>query len=116
MRRAAVLIGLMLGSIVLPGGELAAAERVPATASAQVLPFPRSPRAEIGVGSRACWSRMPIDLHLGPRRLPAVDSQGRCLKHTDACDRACQRDCRTRGGPYLPIEWSSGRTSASHAR
>ena len=104
MRRAAVLIGLMLGSIVLLGGELAAAERVPATASVQVLPFPRSPRAGSVWAARACWSQCQAYCTWDLTGCLPVDSQGRCLKHADACDRACQRDCRTRGGPYLPIE------------
>jgi hypothetical protein len=32
------------------------------------------------------------------------DSQGLCLKLTDKCDRYCQRECRTMGGPFLPFE------------
>jgi hypothetical protein len=105
MRRATVLIGLILGGILLPGGELAvAAERALAPAYVQALPFPRSARAESVWAARACWGECQASCTWGLAGCLPVDNQGRCLKHTDACDRACQRDCRTRGGPYLPIE------------
>jgi hypothetical protein len=32
------------------------------------------------------------------------DSQGLCMKLTDRCDRYCQRECRTYGGPFVPFE------------
>ena len=107
MRRAIVLIGLMLGGIVMTqAGTAVAAGRVltPPPASVRMLPFPRSEQAQSVWASGACWSAcqsyctwdLPACLH--------ADSQGRCLQYTDACDRACQRSCRTRGGPYLPIK------------
>jgi hypothetical protein len=103
MRRAVVLIWLILGGIVMPRMDLAAAtERVPA--AVQVLPFPRSPRAESIWASDACWSQCQSVCTWDLVGCLQVDAQGHCLQHTDACDRYCQRDCRTRGGPYLPFE------------
>jgi hypothetical protein len=107
MKRAAVLIGLIFGGIVMPSAELAAAaERalVPPPGNAQALPFARSPGAESVWASGACWSQCQSICTRDLFSCLQFDSQGRCLKHTDACDRACQRDCRSRGGPYLPIE------------
>jgi hypothetical protein len=104
MQRAAALIALVFGGILMPQTELAAAERVPMAAYVQVLPFARSPRAESVWASGACWSQCQSICTWDLAGCLQVDSQGRCLKRTDACDRACQHDCRSRGGPYLPIE------------
>ena len=103
MKLAAALIGVMLGGIVLPT-LAAAADRTVAPAYQETLPFPRTPRAEAVWASRACWSECQSFCTWDLVGCLRVDAQGRCLKHTDACDRACQRNCRTRGGPYLPID------------
>jgi hypothetical protein len=104
MKFAAVLIGLLLGGIAMPT-MAPAAERTLAPANyVRELPFPRSPRAEAVWASRACWGECQSTCTWDLVGCLRVDAQGRCLKHTAACDRACQRDCRTRGGPYLPIE------------
>jgi len=105
MKRAAVLIGLMFGGIVMPRAELAAAaDRALVPTARQALPFPRSARAEAVWAARACWRECQSACTWDLVGCLPVDQQGRCLEHTDACDRACQHDCRTRGGPYLPFE------------
>ncbi len=106
MKYAAVLIGLLLGGIVMPGstGAVAAGRTLAVSSPVQVLPFPRSPRAESIWASGACWNQCQSICTWELPNCLQRDSQGLCLKDTDACDRACQRDCRSRGGPYLPID------------
>lgn len=74
------------------------------TAPRDVLPFPRSERAESVWASGACWSECGSYCAWGQTQCLERDSQGQCLKLTDKCDRYCQRQCRTSGGPLLPIE------------
>ena len=69
------------------------------------LPFPRSKRAEAIWASDACWSDCGAYCAWGLAGCLKEDAQGRCLKYTDKCDRYCQRECRTRGGPLLSIEF-----------
>jgi hypothetical protein len=107
MKRAILLIGLMFGGIVMtPAGMAAAAERVlaPRPAPVRMLPFPRSEQAQSVWASDACWSGCQSTCTWDLPACLQADSQGHCLKYTDACDRACQRSCRTQGGPYLPID------------
>ena len=72
------------------------------------LPFPRSKRAEAVWASVACWSDCGSYCTWGLAGCLKEDSQGRCLKFTDKCDRYCQRQCRTRGGPLLSDRISLG--------
>ena len=105
MKRAVVLIGLMLGGIMMPHADLAvAAGGGLAPVPVRMLPFPRSERAQSVWASGACWNACQSYCTWDLPACLQADSQGRCLKYNDACDRACQRDCRTRGGPYLPID------------
>ena len=120
MPRAFVLIGLLIAALLLPGAgagvDIAAAEPVyrPAVARPQGLPFARSERAQSVWASGLCWSECgsycawgAADCHADasfagdePRK-----TQGQCLKLTDSCDRYCQRQCRTSGGPLLPLDF-----------
>jgi hypothetical protein len=70
------------------------------------LPFPRSERAQSVWASNICWSDCGSTCAWGLAHCLAVDAQGTCLKLTDRCDRSCQRQCRTSGGPLLPIEFA----------
>lgn len=63
------------------------------------LPFPRGERAQSVWASNACWSGCQSYCTWGENACLQVDAQGRCLKITDRCDRYCQRECRTMGGP-----------------
>lgn len=67
-------------------------------------PFALSKRAQSVWASGACWSECGSYTTWNLVDCLDHDAQGRCLKHTDAGDRACQRACRTRGGPFLPID------------
>lgn len=67
-------------------------------------PFALSERAQSVWASGACWSECGSYTTWGLVACLDRDAQGRCLKRADADDRACQRACRTRGGPFLPID------------
>ena len=67
-------------------------------------PFPLSERSESVWGSGACWSECGSHTTWNLVTCLDHDAQGRCLKYADADDRACQRTCRTQGGPFLPID------------
>lgn len=66
------------------------------------LPFQRDARAQAVWSERACWSDCQSFCTWNEAACFQLDAQGRCLKLTDRCDRACQRECRTRGGPFVP--------------
>jgi hypothetical protein len=109
MRRTGVLLGLLLVGVLMAATPVAAAEgRAPSwrySAHNQELPFPRSKRAESVWASRACWTECGSYCAWGLAGCLKDDSQGRCLKLTDKCDRYCQRECRSRGGPFLSVEF-----------
>lgn len=69
------------------------------------LPFARSWRSQSVWASGACWSDCQSYCTWNEAACLEVDAQGRCLKVTDRCDRACQRGCRTYGGPLLVVEF-----------
>lgn len=99
----AIAAGLLLQ---LAGPTLAADQQYrPAAAHSQTLPFPRSERAQSVWAAGACWSGCGSYCAWGLNGCLARDSQGQCLKLTDSCDRYCQRECRTSGGPLLPIDF-----------
>ena len=111
MKPTIVLIALLLGGILALSGPARAADAKPAapiwrySAPGHGLPFPRSERAQAVWASGACWSECGAFCAWGQASCLEQDAQGRCLRLTDKCDRYCQRECRTRGGPLLPIEF-----------
>ncbi len=72
------------------------------TAPAKVLPFPRSEGAQSVWASGACWNQCGAYCSAGLVGCLKRDSQGQCLQATDRCDRYCQNQCRSEGGPLLP--------------
>jgi hypothetical protein len=108
MKRSILLVALLLGGILLPSVGPAAADQVKPwryNARSHELPFPRSERAQSVWASGACWSECGSYCAWGFAGCLTRDAQGQCLKLTDKCDRYCQRECRTLGGPLLPIEF-----------
>lgn len=102
MKPMIALSALLIAALALPAGGPAGAADLAVKyrpAYSHHLPFARSARAQAVWGEGACWSACQSSCTWGLNACLRVDSQGRCLEHTDACDRACQRDCRTRGGP-----------------
>ena len=67
-------------------------------------PFPHSGRAQSVWDSLACWDNCGSYSTWNLVACLERDTQGHCLKYTDAADRYCQRECRIRGGPLLPID------------
>ena len=77
----------------------------PHSARSQELPFPRSERSQSIRTSSACWSECGSYCAWGLAGCLEQDTQGRCIKLTDTCDRYCQRSCRGSGGPLLAIDF-----------
>ena len=107
MKSMLLVIALLFGGIVVPAGGGLASDapgwRAPASAD-KVPAFPRSSRAQAIWDSGACWSECGSRCAWGLAMCLTQDTQGNCLTRTDSCDRACQRQCRTRGGPYVPLD------------
>lgn len=108
---AVLALAVLLGGIVLPAGPAAAADtaRQPGLTRSltgiRPLPFARSERAQAVWASGACWSECGSYCAWGLAGCLERDAQGQCLKLTDTCDRYCQRNCRTSGGPLLPLDF-----------
>jgi hypothetical protein len=108
MRACAFLLALLSIIAVRPAaaadmGAVAAPVRYAAlTTPAKSLPFPRSERSQAVWASGVCWSQCGAYCTSGLVGCLSRDSQGQCLKYTDRCDRYCQNQCRTQGGPLLP--------------
>jgi hypothetical protein len=101
MKRLSLIVTLLLGGILLPSMQPALA--ADGVAGRDLPPFPRSERAASVWAAGACWSECGAYCAWGLAGCLARDAQGHCLKLTDACDRYCQRECRSSGGPLLPI-------------
>ena len=103
-----LVLGAVFGVILTPA---AAADQTSMRPSVwrmgvqREVPFPRSERAQSVWASGACWSECGAYCAWGQSGCLERDAQGQCLKLTDKCDRYCQRECRTSGGPLLPIEF-----------
>jgi hypothetical protein len=108
MKSAFILVALMLGllsGILLPQAGPASAADVQLLrygAQPAAPPFSRSERAQSVWASGVCWSECGSYCAWGMAGCLERDAQGQCLKLTDRCDRYCQRECRTSGGPLLP--------------
>lgn len=99
---------ILLGGILLPPlGPAVAADVKPRApmGRSDKQPFSRSERAQAVWTSDACWSECGSYCAWGFAGCLERDTQGQCLKLTDTCDRYCQRQCRTSGGPLLPIDF-----------
>jgi hypothetical protein len=64
--------------------------------------FPRGKRATPVWAETACRNDCGAHCTWGIATCLTRDAQGHCLKLGDACDRYCQRECRTQRGPLLP--------------
>lgn len=111
MKRTIVLIALLLcGLWAASAGPSAAADRAVTaktwrmTTRSAELPFPRSWRSQAVWDGGARWTECGSYCAWGQTQCLERDSQGLCLKLTDKCDRLCQRQSRTAGGPLLPLE------------
>jgi hypothetical protein len=66
--------------------------------------IPRSPEAALVWAGDACWRGCAMDCGRHFRACLSADAPANCIAQNDACDRFCQRECRSYGGPLLPIE------------
>jgi hypothetical protein len=107
MKQLILLIALLLAGFSAVG-PATAADGVKAwryTAKNQEPPFPRGDQAQSIWASGSCWSECGSYCAWGQTACLEHEAQGQCIKLTDKCDRYCQRDCRTSGGPLLPFEF-----------
>jgi hypothetical protein len=110
MRLAAVasVIAALFGGLVTPGMAADGPHWRPHNIVYQ-LPFSRSDRAQSVWESGACWSECGSQCAwrqsacLRPDGPVPQATQGQCVAYTDACDRYCQKLCRSSGGPLLDI-------------
>ena len=100
---AAVKRAVLIVALALAAGSAAAADMTIARyrAGTAPLPFPRGERAQSVWASGACWTDCNAHCTWGLAACLTRDAQGQCLKLGDACDRYCQRECRTMGGPLV---------------
>ena len=104
MRPFVLLFTLLALVTALPAGAADVTLRPAALTTPHTLPFPRSGRSQAVWASAACWNDCQSYCTWGEAACLQTDAQGRCLTYTDRCDRFCQRDCRTRGGPlFAPL-------------
>ena len=66
--------------------------------------IPRSPAASLVWAGDACWRGCAMDCGRHFRACLATDAPENCIARNDACDRFCQRECRSYGGPFLPLD------------
>ena len=102
MRPFVLLFTLLALLAVRPVAAADMTVRAAALTTPQTLPFPRSERAQSVWASGVCWNECGAYCSHGLVGCLARDAQGQCLKFTDRCDRYCQNQCRTQGGPLLP--------------
>jgi hypothetical protein len=72
------------------------------TAHAATPAFPRNKASESVYASSACWRDCQSTCTWGLAACVQTTPQGLCLRETNRCDRYCQLQCRTRGGPWAP--------------
>ncbi len=104
-----VLVSTCLLLLAAGSGFAQAADRspwrgAPIAAFVDELPFPRTERSQSVRMSDACWKDCGAHCNWGMAACLQHDAQRFCLDRTNTCDRACQRECRTMGGPFLPLD------------
>ena len=104
MKRRTIAFALLLGALSSPPATAGDAQVWRYSKHDPAPAFPLSGRAESVWASGACWSECGSTTTWKLVACLDRDAQGRCLKRADADDRACQRTCRSRGGPFLPID------------
>jgi len=71
-----------------------------------ISPYPAGKRAAAIWASDACWRDCASSCAWKMEQCVLATDADACLPQLDACDRSCQRSCRTRGGPLLGfIDW-----------
>jgi hypothetical protein len=100
-------IALLFAGLATPGdaGEYSFDNRpavtFPKSDTVRVSPYPAGKRAASVWDSDACWRGCTSDCNWRMEACLRETDADACRPHLDACDRACQRACRSRGGPLL---------------
>jgi hypothetical protein len=71
------------------------------SASERMSPFPAGKRAAAVWNADACWRGCASDCNWRMEYCLRETDADACRPQLDACDRACLRSCRTRGGPLM---------------
>lgn len=66
--------------------------------------IPRSPAASLVWAGDACWRGCAMDCGRHFQACLSANAPEGCIARNDACDRFCQRECRSYGGPLLPLD------------
>jgi hypothetical protein len=69
-----------------------------------ISPYPQSKRSAAVWAGTNCWN--DCQTNCGAQFSMCNTSYGpdACRPALDACDRSCQRTCRIKGGPLLPLD------------
>jgi hypothetical protein len=96
---------LLAASLVAQAGEYSYDNRpvitFPGSRMLHVSPYPVGKRAAAIWKSDACWRDCTADCNWRMTACLQDNDADACRPYLDACDRSCQRSCRTRGGPLL---------------
>jgi hypothetical protein len=101
-----LVLALLLGVIAAPaaaGDSTSFAHRPEVSFKGgppHVSPYPASKRSAAVWAADACWRDCKTDCTWRMEYCVRFDDADACRPKLDACDRACQRSCRTRGGPF----------------
>lgn len=97
------LIILLIAPTLVSAADLARLRTAPPASIVEELPFPRTERAQSVWASRACWRGCQVQCTWALNACVNQGPQNECLAWTDSCDRSCQRQCRTMGGPFVNL-------------
>jgi len=106
-----LLIAGLIASLVAPAvaGDYTLANRPEVIfkgGAVHVSPYPAGKRAAAVWASDACWRDCTASCTWKMEYCVRATDADTCRPQLDACDRSCQRSCRTRGGPLLGfIDW-----------
>jgi hypothetical protein len=107
MRLSLLLLAAFFAAFCLLSAEAADVGIWPRPAAAPASTFrviPRSPEASLVWASDACWKGCAMDCGQHFKTCLSADAASNCIAQNDACDRFCQRECRSYGGPLLPLD------------
>jgi hypothetical protein len=96
---------ILFSGFVLPPAPAHAADTQYLPNVSRALAFARSDRAQSVWASGVCWSECGSVTTWNLAACLERDGQGHCLKRADSADGSCQRECRSSGGPLLPIDF-----------
>jgi hypothetical protein len=105
MKLLLLLTALLMAGLSTASATDAELSRRPVAAPASVYRvIPRSPAASLVWAGDACWRGCAMDCGRHLAACVSADAPENCIAQNDACDRFCQRECRSYGGPLLPLD------------